>query len=561
MDTIKSKERKLAVAYARYSSSNQREESIEEQVMRIQDYADSNNINIIKQYTDYAKSGSKNLHKREEFLNMIDDITSKKIEVDYVLVYCLSRFMRNRYESAIYRKKLADNNVKLISITEAFDDGPESVILESVLEGMAEYFSRNLSREVMRGLHYNAINGLFTGGQPPLGYKVVDMKLVVNEDERPIIEYIFNSYVEGHSLASIARELNARGYKTRAGKSFTPNSFYDLISNEKYIGTYVFNKTASPSLSGKRNGHKQKSDEDIIRIEDCFEGIISKEVFAKAQEIKKSKRYDGGRAAAKHNYLLSGLIYCGECSPRDDGQLYSYCGNARKSRGKYKEYISYRCSNRKNRCTNKEIRKEYVEEFVLNELEKTIFNERSINYIVKGMNRNFSKQNEKKMEKIKSIDKNISMIDNQISNLFNAIKEGIFDSSFNDELKKLRDKKFQLETLKKEEEKKIKKTLSVTEDDVQKLIDQFKDYIKYRNLDECKKFIHRFVNKVIIYRNHIEVEYKFSLNIIDDSSTYIETKNISRNDIIDIYQERYAINDMNDYLHQRVMQPLEQKQL
>lgn len=91
----------------------QREESIEEQLIRIQDYAKHNDINIIKQYTDYAKSGSKNLYKREEFLNMIDEITSKKIEVDYVLVYCLSRFMRNRYESAIYRKKLADNNVKL----------------------------------------------------------------------------------------------------------------------------------------------------------------------------------------------------------------------------------------------------------------------------------------------------------------------------------------------------------------------------------------------------------------------------------------------------------------
>ena len=100
MDTIKSKERKLAVAYARYSSNMQREESIEEQLIRIQDYAKHNDINIIKQYTDYAKSGSKNLYKREEFLNMIDEITSKKIEVDYVLVYCLSRFMRNRYESA-----------------------------------------------------------------------------------------------------------------------------------------------------------------------------------------------------------------------------------------------------------------------------------------------------------------------------------------------------------------------------------------------------------------------------------------------------------------------------
>ena len=552
---------KTAIAYARYSSHNQREESIEEQLNIIDKYAKANNIKIIKQYTDSAKSGSKNLQKRKGFLLMFDDIENEKVEADCVIVYCLSRFMRNRTQSAIYRKKLYDRGIKLISATENITDDEESVIMESVLEGMNEYYSRNLSREVKRGLLYNALHKKATGGVPPIGLKFVNYELAVNENERPIVEYVFNNFVEGKSLKKIAEELNSLGYRTRAGKLFKPNSFYDMLSNEKYIGTYVYNKTEKASFSGKRNSHKYKNSNEIIRIENAFEGIISKELFDKVQTIKESRKYKGGRAKAKHNYLLSGLVFCGECELRDDEKLYSYSGNSRKSRGKYKEYISYRCSNRRSGCVNKEIRKEYLEEYVLNELESTIFNEKSLKYIVKGMNRNFAKETEAIDKKVIAIEKNIETIDRQIDNIMRAIKMGIYDISLNEEIQTLRTNKCELELQKVQELKNKKVEVTITENELKEIICEFKDFVKNRDIVECKEFIHKFVNRVIVYRNYVEVEFKFNLNFIDDSMPILETKSISRDNILEIYKERYSVNNVNDYLHQRVMETHPQQPL
>lgn len=545
---------RIGIAYARYSSHNQREESIEEQLEVIDKYAKEHNIKIVKTYSDYAKSASKNLRKRKGFLQMFDDIENGEVEADCVVVYCLSRFMRDKIENAIYKKKLFENGMTLLSAIENLTDDAESVLYESLLEGLNQYYSLNLSREVRRGLHNNAKKGLFTGGKPPLGYKVVDKKLAVNEEERPVVEYIFNSFVEGKSLKKIADEVNAMGYRTRTGKLFKPNSFYDLLSNEKYIGTYVFNKTEISDFNDKRNSHKYKDDKDIIRIENCFEGIISKELFDKVQAIKQSRKYSSGRAKAKHNYLLTGLVFCGECEPRDDGKPYSCVGNSRKSRGKYKEYISYRCSNRRSGCVNKEIRKEYLEEYVLNELERTIFNEHTIKYIVKGMNRNFAKEMENVDKRVKLIDKQLEGVDRQVNNIIEAIKMGISDVSVKDELQELRNKRNNLEYEKSQQLKKGKVQISISESDIREMVGEFKDYVMNRNITECKQFIHKFVNKIMVYRDHIEVEYKFNLNFIDDDISYQEKKDISRNSIIEIYKERYSVNNVNDYLHQRVME-------
>lgn len=155
-------------AYSRYSSDNQREESIDAQLYEIKEYAKANNISIVKIYVDEAKTATTD--NRPGFLRMIND--SKKGLFDVILVHKLDRFARNRYDSAFYKRELKLAGVKLISITEKLDDSPESVILESLLEGMAEYYSKNLAREAMKGLKENARNCKHNGGVPPLGLDV-----------------------------------------------------------------------------------------------------------------------------------------------------------------------------------------------------------------------------------------------------------------------------------------------------------------------------------------------------------------------------------------------------
>ena len=180
------------VIYARYSSDNQREESIEGQIRENTVYADKNGITIVGHYIDRALSAKTD--NRPEFQRMINDSAKKKFDV--VIVWKLDRFSRNRYDSAKYKAMLRKNDVKVISATESISGGAEGIILESVLEGMAEFYSQELSQKVKRGMNESALKCNTLGGQAPLGYKIVDKKYVIDETTAPIVREAFKLYAE-----------------------------------------------------------------------------------------------------------------------------------------------------------------------------------------------------------------------------------------------------------------------------------------------------------------------------------------------------------------------------
>jgi len=343
-----------AVIYARFSSDNQRDESIDAQVRAIREYAKKNDIIIVGEYFDKAKSAMTD--NRPEFLRMIAE--AKEDLFDVVLVHKLDRFARNRQDSIGYRMQLKRNNVSLISVLEYLDDSPESIILESVLEAMAEYYSKNLAREVNKGMKENALKGLHTGGLPPLGYDVdpATKKLVINEKESIAVKLIFDLFVQGLGYDRIINELNLRGYKTKTSKAFGHNSLHDIIRNQKYIGTYIFNRSAAKDVDGKRNSHSDKDVEEIIRIEHAVPQIISDEIFEQAQQKIIARQKTRPCNNVKEVYLLSGKIFCGECG-------FTMGGNKKLSGRSKSTHITYRCLGRKNKhiCTNKEIRREYID--------------------------------------------------------------------------------------------------------------------------------------------------------------------------------------------------------
>ena len=248
-----------AVIYARYSSDNQREESIDAQVRACRGYAEQQGYSVIELYADRAKTGTN--AKRPEFQRMIQDAKSGKFAV--LLVHKFDRFSRDKYDSAFYKRELKKAGVKLKSVCEPLDDSPESIILEGMAEIVAQYHSANLSREVMKGMLENAHNCKHTGGKPPLGYDVdpATKKYVVNQREAEAVKLIFDRYIAGAGYDTIMRELNAAGYKSKLGKPFGKNSIHDILINEKYSGVYVFNRAASKDFSGKRNNRKAKSTE------------------------------------------------------------------------------------------------------------------------------------------------------------------------------------------------------------------------------------------------------------------------------------------------------------
>lgn len=223
-----------AYAYARFSSDNQKEESIDAQLRAIHEYAQREGVTIIGVYKDEAKSATTD--KRPEFQRMIQDC--KRKEVKAIIVHKLDRFSRDRFDSAYYKRELRQCGVRLISVLERLDDSPESIILESVLEGMAEYYSKNLAREAMKGMKETAYQCKHTGGIPPLGYALNEDKTYrLEPGEAEIVKLIFQLYASGKGYADIIDVL--KPYRTKTGNVFAKNSLSAILRNEKYTGTFV----------------------------------------------------------------------------------------------------------------------------------------------------------------------------------------------------------------------------------------------------------------------------------------------------------------------------------
>ena len=232
-----------AVIYARYSSDNQREESIEGQIRECTAYAEKNGITIVKHYIDRAISAKTD--NRPEFQQMIKD-SDKKL-FDIVLVWKLDRFARNRYDSARYKTQLKKNGVKLMSATEIISEGPEGIILESVLEGYAEYYSADLAEKVVRGQTENILKGRCNGGRGTFGYTLdSERKFHIDPLTSPFVLESFKKYNEGSTMKEIRDWLNENGIKNPVGGAFTYNSVEHMLKNRRYIGELKFRDVVVP---------------------------------------------------------------------------------------------------------------------------------------------------------------------------------------------------------------------------------------------------------------------------------------------------------------------------
>lgn len=519
-------EQNRAVIYARFSSDNQRDESIDAQVRAAEEYAKRNNLHIIKIYTDRAKSATSD--KRPEFQQMIAD--SGKGIFDYVIIHKLDRFSRDKYDSARYKRKLKINGIKLLSVTENLDGSPESIILESMLEGMAEYYSKNLAREVMKGMRENALKCQHTGGRPPLGYDVdpETKRYVINEQEAASVRLIFDYYLEGYGYNRIVSELNGRQLRTKVNRPFGKNSLRDILTNEKYAGTYIFNRSVSKDYNGRRNTHQEKSEEDVIRIPGGVPAIISPEDFQKAQERMRQNKRGPGAYKAKEVYLLSGLIVCGECLRRE-GREYSMMGNTKFSGRNKLKHVTYRCSNRDRTkmCDNKELRREYIEAFVLNELERNVFNEKAIPFLVQKLNAYQKSKATEQDQELSRKQEALTEVGSQIRNIVDAVTMGCSQMAFVDKLAELESRKASLELAVQEANAK-KQNVSITEDALRDMFATFRQFIKEKNIPEIRRFIRSYVHKVIVYKDHCEVVFFLKFDNAPEQEPYHFVRRVSR---------------------------------
>ena len=322
-----------AVIYARYSSSGQREESIEGQIRECTAYAQRNGFTIVGEYMDKALTGRTD--RRPDFQRMLWD--AERGAFDAVLCWKMDRFARNRYDSATYKYKLKKCGVRLYYAMEQIPDGPEGIILESVMEGYAEYYSENLSQNVKRG-NYESAKELKTLGLQLLGLrKGSDGRFEIDPATAPVVRRIFEEYAAGIPAKDIYKKLNEEGYRTSRGGRFNKNSIRRIIQNERYAGVYLFKD---------------------MRVEGGIPAIVTRELWEKCQQI--CERHHVSPAADRATYLLTAKLFCGHCGE-------AMVGESVQSRGEI--YYYYLCNGRRHKkCKKKRAPKQWIEDVIVQEL-------------------------------------------------------------------------------------------------------------------------------------------------------------------------------------------------
>lgn len=530
---------KPAVGYCRYSSTAQREESIAAQKRAIGNYCVFSGYEIVEWYCDEAISGTTD--KRPEFQRLITDIENHKVKT--VIVHKLDRFSRSQKDTVSYMDLCEDYGVNLISVTEPIGNSPAERMIVGFISGINEYYVSNLSTEVMKGMKENAYKCLWAGGKPPLGYDVVDKKLVINEKEAEAVRLIFEMYAEGYGYGKIIDRLNLLGYKTKKGNKFAKNSLCDLITNERYKGVYVFNKRSSKKKKDKkRNNHKFKPDEEIIRIPNGCPAIVSEELWNKANATRKVT--GKLKSNAKRQYLLTGMLVCAECGAKMHGNL-------RTSTKGYK-YMTYRCNNKINQhsCRKKEIRTELVDDFVLDVIFKSFFTDATISKLTKAVNKhrnNILMTN----DRYKNVKEGLNADLKTRDILIEALEE-TNSSAICSRIKEIEEKIAASQSFINNYHKACESHL--TDDDIKNAIKPFKEHMKKaESIEQTKLILSHLIDKIEVSDSKITLYLKFPIPQTEEEAKEIPIEpfefstSISR-DAIETYkiinQETYVSADM-----------------
>ena len=338
-----------AFILARYSTDNQNADTIEVQVGKCSEWCNAQGIPILGVYADYAVSGMKDTRPQYEAMMA----ALREGRADTVVIYDQSRMFRLMTAWFEFRRELESMDVRVISVTQPLIGGdlrdPANFMNEGVTALFNQMWALQTRQKVVEKMRHMARNGEHTGGQPPLGYRVENKRLVPDEKEAPIVRRIFAEYASGKTYSQIIDGLNKDGLRTKRGKPFGTNSLHDLLHNEKYIGVQVYGK-ALHREDGTRNTHAQSP--DMIRVEDAHAPLVSREIFDRVQErMEKNKGTGGGRPAQKRDYPLRGKVFCGECGAP---LVVNTCSRV---------YDYYKCNERKRtrQCDNKPIRVDELE--------------------------------------------------------------------------------------------------------------------------------------------------------------------------------------------------------
>ena len=389
-------------------------------------------------------------------------------------------FARNRYDSARYKTQLKRNGVKLVSATEVISAGPEGIILESVLEGYAEYYAADLSEKVVRGMTENALKGKFTGGAIPFGYIInADHRFEIDPLTAPFVAETFQRYNDGQTMREIRDWLNEKGVKNQRGGLMTFNTIQHMLNNRRYIGELKYR--------------------DVL-IPDAIPSIVSAELFNDVQEKMLKNKKAPARRKAEDDYLLTTKLFCGYCG----ALMFGESGTSRT--GEVHRY--YKCATAKKHkgCKKKTVRKQWLEDLVVNQTMQLVTmqlvkDDAAMESIVAKV---MELQNQESTD-LPIYEKQLKETEVGITNMLNAIQMGILTSSTKERLEALEDQRKELQARIAEE--RLAKP---------KMKEEFVRFwlLRFRKLDmtqpeQRQALVDTFINAIYLYDDKVLITFSY----------------------------------------------------
>lgn len=481
---------KIAVVYARYSSHGQTEQSIEGQIAAAQKYAEQHGYTIIHIYADRAMTGRND--DREQFQKMLSDTANHQFGV--ILLWKIDRFGRNREEIAFNRYRCKKNGVRVERVAEEVPDGPEGVILDSVLEGMAEYYSLQLAQNVRRGQRESAKKSQSNGGGRSFGYRVnpETKKFEADSKTAPFVTEIFKRYAAGQTQAELAKWLNEQGIKSARGNAFTVNSLHRILKNERYTGVYIFKD---------------------IRNEGGMPALVDRATFDKVQEMLKINRRAPARVWSRSEYILTDKLFCGHC-----GSSMAGISGTGHNGTKHSYYICLQRKKNKS-CDKKPVRQDVIEPLVLNAVTQVLSDEATLEKIADAVWAAYQRS-DTSGEAIKALDMQIAEIDKAMANIMKAIEMGIINDVTKARMDELAEQKKILCATRAEAG--LAEGFKLTRDMILFFLHEMAN-LDASDYDCQKRLIQTFVNAIYLYDDHFDIAFNYS----DSNHVTVKLQNIS----------------------------------
>lgn len=454
--------------YARYSSSNQREASIEQQVEWCKGLAERYGLTVSEIYPDKAVSGRSD--NRPHFQRMMSD--AKLGKFDYVLAWKSSRMGRNMLEAMINDATLQEEGIRCIYVEEDFEDNAAGRFALRNMMNVNQFYSEALAEDVKRGLMDNA-KKCMVNGKVSYGFrKGKDGRYEIVPEEAQIIREIFSRVLDGWQHRDIMDDLNRRGIKTKSGGEWQRTGFATLLRNEQYIGVY--------SYGG-------------IRIEGGIPPILDREAFEEVQTILVTKKNPRGKRRNVENYMLTGKLYCGHCGM----PMVGICGTSKTGERHY----YYLCQGKHNKsgCEKKNEPKNKIEQAVINAVKNIIMDDETIDWIVDGYQEFVDTM--RGQSEVAALEKELAETEKGIDNLMRAIEMGIITDTTKARMIDLEAKKKDLTARIRIENKLL---LKLDPDRLRFYVEEFRDK-HIDDKDYHKELINTFIKAVYVYDDHLKI--------------------------------------------------------